>query len=169
MALIKDIPAGYNPVLPDEVYFEERAERALEEAARKLIEPLVCTSCDAVLMDGRWHWAPVPVSANQGICPACQRVQEHRPAGIVTLTGDYFGQHRQEILDTLHELAERKRGENPLLRIMEEAMVGDGMEILTTDIRLAHLVGGALHHHYQGEIGYYHNDAEGLLRVYWYR
>lgn len=37
MAPIKDIPAGYSPVLPDEVFFEGRAERAYMEAATEFM------------------------------------------------------------------------------------------------------------------------------------
>ena len=169
MALIKDIPAGYNPVLPDEVFFEERAERAYMEAATKLLEPTVCPQCSAIFMEGRWRWGPVPVSANQAICPACQRMQDNDPAGYVVLAGPFFHDHRDEIINMLHEQAERKRQENPLMRLMEEERNDIAMLIKTTDIRLAHFLGAALHHNYQGDLEYHHNPAHDLLRVHWTR
>lgn len=169
MALIKDIPAGYNPVLPDEVFFEERAERAYMEAATELLDPTVCPQCDAIFMDGRWRWGPVPVSANQVVCSACQRMQDNDPAGYVVLAGPFFHDHRDEIINMIHEQAERKRQENPLMRLMEEERNDIAMMIKTTDIRLAHFLGAALHHHYQGELEYHHNAAHDLLRVHWTR
>ena len=169
MALIKDIPAGYSPVLPDEVFFEERAERAYIEAATELLEPTVCPQCDAIFMEGRWRWGPVPVSANQAVCPACQRMQDNDPAGYVVLAGPFFHDHRDEIINMIHEQAERKRQENPLMRLMEEERNDIAMMIKTTDIRLAHFLGAALHHHYQGDLEYHHNPAHDLLRVHWTR
>jgi NMD protein affecting ribosome stability and mRNA decay len=169
MALIKDIPAGYNPVLPDEVNFEERAERAYLEAATQLLEPTVCPECDAIFMEGRWRWGPVPVSANQAVCPACQRMEDNDPAGYVVLAGPFFHDHRDEIINMVHEQAERKRQENPLMRLMEEERNDIAMMITTTDIRLAHFLGAALHHHYQGDLEYHHNPAHDLLRVHWTR
>jgi NMD protein affecting ribosome stability and mRNA decay len=169
MPLIKDIPAGYSPVLPDEVFFEERAERAYLEAATKLLEPTVCPQCDAIFMEGRWRWGPVPVSANQAVCPACQRMQDSNPAGYVVLAGPYFREHGDEILELIHEQAERKRGENPLMRLMEEERNEEAMLITTTDIRLAHFIGAALHHHFQGDLEYHHHAASDLLRVHWTR
>ena len=37
MPLIKDIPAGYNPVLPDEVFFEHLANRQRLRLAPRLV------------------------------------------------------------------------------------------------------------------------------------
>lgn len=169
MPLIKDIPAGYNPVLPDEVFFEARAEQAYLEAAANLLEPTVCPECDAIFMEGRWRWGPVPVSANQSVCPACQRMQDNNPAGYVVLAGPFFHEHADEIIALLHEQAERKRLENPLMRLMEEERNDIAMMITTTDIRLAHFLGAVLHHHFDGDLEYHHNAAQDLLRVHWTR
>lgn len=169
MEIPKDLSFGYNPILPDEVFFEERAKKAYLEAATKLLEPTVCPKCDAIYMEGRWHWGPVPVSANQAICPACDRIEKHEPAGYLLLSGAFFGEHFDEIIALLHDQAERKRLENPLMRLMEEARDDGYMLITTTDIRLAHFLGAALHHHYQGDLEYHHNAARDLLRVHWTR
>lgn len=169
MAIIRDIPAGYNPVLPDEAFFEKHAERAYMEAATRLLEPTVCPQCDALFMEGRWHWGPVPVSAHQAVCSACLRMQDHNPAGYVVLAGPYFHEHADEIIALLHDQAERKRLENPLMRLMEEERNDIAMMITTTDIRLAHFLGALLHHHHGGHLEYHHNAAQGVLRVHWTR
>lgn len=169
MEIPKGLSAGYNPILPDEVFFEQRAQQAYLEAATQLLEPTVCPECDAIYMEGRWRWGPVPVSANQAICPACERIEKNDPAGFLLLGGAYFRAHGDEVLEKLHEQAERKRLENPLMRLIEEARNEDAMLITTTDIRLAHYLGAALHHHFQGDLEYHHNAARDLLRVQWTR
>lgn len=169
MDIPKDLSAGYSPILPDEAFFAEREERAYLEAASKILEPTVCPQCDAIFMEGRWRWGPVPVQAHQATCPACERIEKHQPAGYLVLSGPYYEAHADEILALLHEQAERKRHENPLMRLMEEARSGDAMLVMTTDIRLAHYLGAALHHHWQGEIEYQHNAELDILRVHWSR
>lgn len=165
----ENVPTGYYPVLPDEVFFEERAARAYLEAATQLLEPTVCPQCDAIYMEGRWRWGPVPVSAHQSVCSACQRIQDHAPAGYLLLSGPFFVEHVDEILEFLHGQAERKRQENPLMRLIDEERGEGALLITATDIRLAHFLGAALHHHYEGDLQYHHNEAAEQLRVHWIR
>jgi hypothetical protein len=169
MVISNEPSFGYNPILPDEAFFEERAQRAYLEAARQLLEPTVCPECDAIYMEGRWRWGPVPISANQAVCPACERIENNEPAGYLLLNGPFFGEHFDEIVDLLHEQAERKRLENPLMRLIEEERSDDLLLMTTTDLRLAHFLGAAVHHNYQGELEYQHNEARDLLRVHWTR
>ena len=169
MEIPKEPSYGYNPILPDEAFFEERAQQAYLEAAKQLLEPTVCPKCAAIYMEGRWRWGPVPISANQAVCPACERIENNDPAGHLLLSGTFFGEHFDEIIALLHEQAERKRLENPLMRLIEEQRNDGYMLITTTDIRLAHFLGAALHHHYQGTLEYQHNSARDLLRVHWTR
>lgn len=161
------VPSGYNPVLPDDLVFEEMAERALRDAISSAFEPTVCPRCDAVYMDGRWRWGPLPVQAQQALCPACKREEEQNPAGFVLLSGPFFREHRQEVTSKVHEQAERKRHENPLMRIMGEEVSGEDLLLTTTDVRLAHLIGAALHHAYDGRLDYHQNPEQDLLRVHW--
>jgi NMD protein affecting ribosome stability and mRNA decay len=165
----KDISAGYSPVLPEDIDFEARAERAYLEAATHLLEPTVCPQCDAIFMEGRWRWGPVPVSAYQAICPACDRIERHDPAGYLTLGGSYLREHFDNMLAWVNEQAERKRRENPLLRMMDIERGDERVRIATTDVRLAHFLGAAVHHHYQGHLRYFHEAAGERLQVYWTR
>jgi hypothetical protein len=52
---------------------------------------------------------------------------------------------------------------------MEEERNDIAMMITTTDIRLAHFLGAALHHRFDGELEYHHNAAQDILRVHWTR
>lgn len=49
--------------------------------------------------------------------------------------------HRDEILQLVHNEEERSRGINPLERTMEIHEGEDGMELLTTDGKLAQWIG----------------------------
>ena len=59
--------------------------------------PTVCPHCGAVFHEGRWQWMRLPMEANRASCPACQRVHDDYPAGIVSLTGSFVIEHRDEL------------------------------------------------------------------------
>lgn len=46
--------------------------------------------------------------AHQTYCPACHRISDRFPAGYVTLSGEFFATHEQEVLQQVrhHEVKE---------------------------------------------------------------
>lgn len=155
------------PVRHDRVVQEFRHDAY--QAKQKLHEPTVCPQCSAVFHDGRWQWLPSPAGAHEEMCPACQRIQDEFPAGYVSLAGDFFRYHRQELLQLVRNEEARAKAEHPLKRIMRVEDQADGVLVTTTDIHLARAIGEALHHAYQGELAYRYNEQENLLRVSWER
>lgn len=154
----------------------ERHDRLLREwvhdtykSKSKPHEPTVCRECGAVFSAGRWQWIAPPEGAHEGMCPACHRIQDRVPAGILTLRGPFLREHRDEILNLVHNVEEREKAEHPLKRIMA-VDEGDEETVITfTDPHLARGVGTALHHAYQGELDYHYLEEETLLRVHWDR
>lgn len=136
----------------------------------KLPDPTVCPSCRATYRVGRWTWQAPPTGASETTCPACRRVEDGYPAGIVLVEGAFAARHRDEIHALVSNVEEREKHERPLKRIMRIAERDDGaLEILTTDTHLARGIGNALHRAYQGELAYRYTDAENPLRVHWKR
>lgn len=163
---IKNIPPGFHQIQRNNGLFEERVHDAYK-ARGKLPEPTGCPQCGAVFLEGRWRWGEIPPNAHREICPACHRMLDHYPAGFVTLSGDFFLAHHDEIMHLVRHHEEREKAEHPLQRIMEVERHDDGVLVTTTDIHLARGIGEALHHAYQGELKYHYNPAESLLRVHW--
>ncbi len=161
-------PPGFHQILRRDSMFEERVRDAYK-AKRKIPEPSVCPQCGAVFHEGRWEWGQVPAGAHQETCPACHRIHDQYPAGFLTLQGEFFLAHREEILHLVQNVEKRERAEHPLKRIMAiEEKDGETL-ITTTDIHLARGVGEAIHHAYQGELEFHYNPEEYLLRVHWQR
>jgi NMD protein affecting ribosome stability and mRNA decay len=154
-----------------------RADRRMQEHDRdtygmtaKLPDPTGCPSCGATFHEGRWTWRPAPAEAHRAHCPACKRIEDGYPAGIVTLEGEFQREHRQEIEGLARNLEEREKADHPLKRIMRMEESEDGsLEIATTDIHLARGIGSALHDAYEGEVDYGFTDVENLFRVHWKR
>jgi NMD protein affecting ribosome stability and mRNA decay len=159
---------GFQKISRHDNLFQERIHDAYKSKA-KLHEPSVCSQCGAVFHDGRWQWLSAAEHAHNEICPACHRISDHFPAGFVSLKGEFFQSHREEIMHLLHNHEKHERAEHPLKRIMAIEEKPDETLVTTTDIHLARGMGEALHHAYQGELAYHYNPEQNLLRVHWER
>lgn len=153
-----------------------RQEQLLEQVVhdtyksrRKLPEPTRCKDCGALWRRGRWSWAAAPAGARPGRCPACKRVRDRFPAGLVALQGEFLAAHRDEILRRVRRCEAVEKRAHPLERIMAIEASGTGTVVSTTGSHLARRIGDALHHAYKGELAYRYNKADPLLRVSWSR
>jgi len=136
----------------------------------KLPDPTCCPDCGASFHAGRWSWQPASSDAQQTRCPACRRLADDYPAGVVRIEGEFWQAHREEVEGLARNLEEREKAEHPLKRIMRVLEQEDGsLEIATTDARLARGIGVALHDAYEGELDYRFTDTENLFRVRWKR
>lgn len=136
---------------------------------RKLSEPARCPECGAVYHDGRWTWSATGAAAQEARCPACQRIRENFPAGYVSLSGDFFSAHRDELIGLIRHTEEAEKRRHPLERIMKIADDKGGVLVTTTGIHLARRIGDALEDAYKGELEFHYNKEENLLRVAWSR
>jgi hypothetical protein len=135
----------------------------------KLADPTTCSGCGALYKKGRWTWQRAPQEAARTKCPACRRIADDYPAGLVTLSGDFAREHADEIGALVRHVEEREKREHPLKRIMAIVPEDDALVVKTTDARLARGIGEALEHAYRGELDYRFSESENVLRVAWSR
>jgi hypothetical protein len=119
-------------------------------------EPSRCPTCHAVFADGRWTWGEAPDDAHDELCPACRRIQDRFPAGYVTIKGEFFAEHRDEIVNLIMAREKREKAERPLQRIMAIDDKRDG-------------IAEALHDAYKGDLKLRYSRDENLLRASWKR
>lgn len=159
-------PSGFHPVRRDRLL--DQPHDAYKSKG-KLPEPCLCPKCGALFINGRWRWGEATQEAQRELCPACHRIHDHYPAGFVTLEGDFFHKHRDEIMHLARHHEQREWKEHPLQRIMAIEEKDTGVQITTTDIHLARGLGEAIHHAYQGSLEFHYNPEDNLLRVHWSR
>lgn len=164
---MKATRGGWRPLQRDEL--RDELVHDSYKSKRKLPEPTRCPECQAVYQDGRWAWGTVPQDVHEELCPACRRIHDRFPAGYVTLKGEFFAAHRDEVLHLARNREAHEKAEHALERIMAIADVEDGTLITTTDTHLARDIGEALHAAYKGKLEYHYNKEENLLRVLWAR
>ncbi len=139
-------------------------------ARKKLEEPTVCKGCGAIYHHGRWQWGMTPTNAKHALCPACQRIHDHCPAGFLHLSGAYLAAHKTDILQLVQHVIARENSEHPLKRMMTlEDRPDGGLDATFTDPHLARAIGEAIHDAHQGELAYAYQAGEFLLRVNWQR
>lgn len=146
----------------------------LPEAGLK--EPAVCQTCQAIYRQKRWQLDPllfrklsVDPAAHWVTCPACQKVAERYPEGILTLRGSYLWNHEAEIRNILENTLARFAARNPLERVISMQRSGDAMVIETTDNKLAEQLGRSLQRAHSGDLQIDWQGTPVVCRVQWQR
>ena len=139
-------------------------------ARLKLTEPTVCPKCKAVFSGGRWQWTDRVVSgANENLCPSCQRIRDKVPAGYLTLSGNFFEAHREEIMNLVRNKEESEKAQHPMKRLMEVEDREGGAVITFTDTHLPRGVGEAIQKAYEGKLDVHYTEESNIVRVTWMR
>ena len=140
-------------------------------ARRKLPDSTVCPECGASHHEGRWTWQPAPPEARRQICPACERIANRYPAGVLHVEGGFALAHRDDLIGLVRNVEQRERSTHPLERVMSIEETLNGFVAETTDARLARSLGRALHKAYAGKLEEPPTTAEreNLVRVRWVR
>jgi len=162
-----DTPPGGVTRYRDRIFDDQRVDPY--QARGKYQVPTVCSDCGAVFRRGRWGHGAEADGARRDRCPACRRIRDKLPAGSVTLEGEFYAAHRDEILRLVRNEADSERSEHPINRIMDIAEDGGRTVVTTTDIHTPRRIGTALERAYQGQLATEYGDAEYSVRVSWHR
>jgi NMD protein affecting ribosome stability and mRNA decay len=136
----------------------------------KYPEKSFCPKCNVVYKEGRWVWENAPRNKGREIlCPACRRIEENYPSGLVNLKGSYLEKHLQEILNLIKNQEEIEKSQHPLQRIISLKEEGKELTISTTYPQLARRIGEAVHRAHKGSLKIKYAKEEELIRVYWER
>jgi hypothetical protein len=135
-----------------------------------------CPECGAIYH--RQHWtldeamvARLSMEREQPmvVCPTCRKSDVKDPGGIVTLSGGFWRQHRDEILNQIRNEEQESIKTHPQERLISIAEEGDDLVVWTTNEKLAQRLGRALEKAYDGELEYKWSHDDKLVRVNWSR
>lgn len=134
----------------------------------------ICRRCGAIYAKKRWHldeeesrkMASSP-RVQKIVCPACQKIRDDYPEGIVTLKWSSLPDHEAEIRGLISNVEARAISINPLARVMKVVGRRGGLEVQTTNDRLAQRIGRELVRAFQGAVSYRWAHRDMLLRVEW--
>ena len=135
----------------------------------KISDPTLCSTCGSLYLKGRWTWDKPTESIHKSTCPACKRIADNYPAGIIKLRGTFFSEHRKELLNLVKNVEEQEKKEHALERIIAIKKESGFTIITTTGIHLGRRIGEALSRSYKGDLSYQYLDSEKGIRVTWAR
>lgn len=136
-----------------------------------------CPRCHAIRRNKRWYpggkdFAALtrkPGAVVVEACPACRKIADGFPSGVVLLQGGFLRDHREDILKLVRNEERRAMGINPLERIISVSERMGTMEITTTDEKLAQRIGRQVRKACGGTVAYKWSEDSKLLRVGWMR
>ena len=141
-----------------------------------LPEPTLCRGCHAIFQHKRWvsdadlyRELKTDPDAHWVTCPACKKIAEGYPEGILTLRGDYLWEHETEIANLLSNEESKAAHNNPQERVIRQLREGDELIIETTEQRLAEHLGRVLHRAHHGQLKIDWEGGPEICRVYWER
>jgi NMD protein affecting ribosome stability and mRNA decay len=135
------------------------------QAKQKPREGSACPQCGAAYHRGRWQWGEKPEHAHDALCPACRRVNDDLPAGIVTLHGDWVRQHKVELIGLARNEEAAEKPEHPLNRIAKIEETDEGLVISTTDIHLPRRIAEAVKRAFHRKLDLQFDEGGYFLRA----
>ncbi len=141
-------------------------------------DPTVCSTCGLVYHNKTWKKDDVLKKSilekgevNFKDCPACRKIKDNFPLGVVDLTGFYLRDesHRTEIINLIKHESEKEENSNPLARIIEINSNNSEITIKTTTEGLASRLGKAVQKAHKGELDFKFSDGQKFLRIVWRR
>ncbi|MDL1955800.1 MAG: 60S ribosomal export protein NMD3 [Candidatus Desulfofervidus auxilii] len=140
---------------------------------KKYPDGVVCPNCQAIYRDGRWVWPEkgekIPPNSDEYLCPACRRIRDKYPAGVVVFSGSYFEEHREEILNLVNNIIEEEIERSPVKKLINTEETEEGLVFNFTDDSLARRVGEAVARAHKGELEMKYLEGAKFIYVAWQR
>jgi len=140
-------------------------------------EASLCSTCGAIYQNKRWlfdqdlaHKLAGTGKVKEVTCPTCRKIKDQYAEGILTLRGDFFQEHKDEIVTLLKNEAERVAGRSVADRIITLDEEGtERLVVKTTTEKLAQHLGRAVYRAYKGDLDFRWSEMNKFVRVYWSR
>jgi len=102
--------------------------------------------CDEFFRKEQWCLEENGSERNGGheiVCPACRRIADRNPEGIVVLSRDFYAAYESEILNQINKTARDSGTKNQRGMVMDIHIhkEKDSVTITTTDVKLAQKIG----------------------------
>ncbi len=135
----------------------------------------LCPKCHAIFDGEKWgydldvyhEWRKK--GARYTLCPGCERIERRRVDGIVDLRGDFLKEHKEEAMNLINNVAEKKKGKNIAARIFRIRESNQGIHVETTDRSLAERIGKEFEKAFSGSLDISWLKSEDFVRVNWQR
>jgi len=147
----------------DRLIKEQRHDAYQKEL--KLPDPTLCTECGVLFSDGRWVWKGTEEKVHTIVCPACRRISDHNPAGMVTIQGGFFAGRMDEVENLIYNTEKAETLQHPMERLIQVVRDADGARVTTTGVHIARRIGDAVSRAFGGDYAISYLDDEKRVRI----
>ena len=130
-------------------------------------EPASCPRCGVHFDKGRWQWGSAPEGAKPYLCPACRRIEDNLPGGVLRLH-DVPPRLKDQVVGLVRNEEAAENAEHPLNRIIAVDDAEDAVVVRTTDIHLPRRIGEAVKRAYHGTLEMHFDDDGYFARIDWH-
>jgi hypothetical protein len=169
-------PTSHDAKMPTEGGTTDSRKRQDDQGKAAAKGQLICPTCMSFSHGKHWHMdeerylqlrSEPDTQVEQ--CPACQKIERQMYDGEIVLEGDWMVEHKEEILNFVHNEEARAMGTNPMARIASLEDRGDSVYILTTSSVLARRIGAGIESAFNGHLDLQKLQYEDFVRVRWRR
>ncbi len=161
----------------DELYDVKLHDPYMDRSHYK--DPTICPKCGLVFHNKRWvrneelkkKFEASGTEIAHKLCPACKKIEDRYPLGILELRGPYLmnQEKKQLILNTVRREAANEESRNPLARIMQIKEEDGRVVIWTTTESLARRLGRVVYKAFKGDLKISFSESNKFIRVLWER
>ncbi len=130
-----------------------------------------CAVCGLEVEGGVWKAPRSPRAPPRGraICPACRRIRDDYPGGILRITGRFSRSRHDEILNRARIVAQKEAGAHPLQRLMRIEESPDETTLFFTGEHVPVRIGKALRRDFGGSLSIRYAPDEKFAVAHWTR
>lgn len=136
-------------------------------------DPTICPTCGLLFHEKRWirDEKLIQELREEGIrfnikdCPACRKIKDNYPLGILEVNADYVKTKKEEIKNLIKNVVEVEEKRNPLERIMKMNFDEDKIYIETTTSHLSKKIGMSIKKAFGGNLKITFSSEQKLIRV----
>lgn len=138
------------------------------------VDPTICPTCGLIYYRKRWINNPELIKEVKGKnkeivqkeCPACRKIRDKYPLGVVEIYGDFVSQKNEEVNSRIKHIAADEFTHNPLERIMSVKNENNRIIIETTTEHLAEKIGKKIAKTFKRKVKIIFSDTEKFVRVF---
>jgi hypothetical protein len=130
-----------------------------------------CPKCDLVFRDGLWKKGRHDrrQELHLQLCPACHRIQDGHPGGLIECSGKFVGSHRQDLMNRIRNIERQASEEHPLERIISIKEGKTDITVAATNEHLIARIGKALERDYGGNLELKYSPEDKFAAAHWHR
>lgn len=139
-------------------------------------EPTICSVCHAIYRKKRWAFDEAlrlklekDKETKYIKCPACRKIEERFAMGIVSISGDFVAEHRDDIVNLVKSEERRAMQKNPMERLISVEKKDSGVHVETTTDSLALRIGRVLNRAYKGDVKFNFHYGDKQVEIKWHR